>query len=81
MKGLGKGSAAFLLPQLFTRCRNTTRQPPNILWIVSEDNSPFLRCYGDDLAETPHLDKLAVEGFYTLTPMRMLLFVPRLEIP
>lgn len=35
---------------------------PNILWIVSEDNSPFLGCYGDDLATTPTLDKLAQEG-------------------
>lgn len=37
-------------------------QRPNILWIVSEDNSPFLGCYGDDLATTPTLDKLAKEG-------------------
>ncbi len=36
---------------------------PNILWIVSEDNSPFLKCYGDSFATTPNLDKLASEGF------------------
>lgn len=36
--------------------------PPNILWIVSEDNSPFLGCYGDTLAVTPNLDQLATEG-------------------
>lgn len=35
---------------------------PNILWIVSEDNSPFLGCYGDEFATTPNLDKLASEG-------------------
>lgn len=35
---------------------------PNILWITSEDNSPYLGCYGDPLAETPHLDRLAAEG-------------------
>ena len=35
---------------------------PNILWIVSEDNSPYLGCYGDELATTPTLDKLASEG-------------------
>lgn len=35
---------------------------PNILWVVSEDNSPYLGCYGDTLAETPHLDQLAKEG-------------------
>ena len=37
-------------------------EPPNILWIVSEDNSPFLGCYGDEFATTPTLDKLATEG-------------------
>jgi len=36
---------------------------PNILWITSEDNSAFLGCYGDEFATTPHLDKLAKEGF------------------
>ncbi len=35
---------------------------PNILWITSEDNSPYLGCYGDQLAQTPHLDRLAAEG-------------------
>jgi arylsulfatase A-like enzyme len=35
---------------------------PNILWIVSEDNNPFLGCYGDKLAKTPTLDALASEG-------------------
>ena len=35
---------------------------PNILWITSEDNSPYLGCYGDKLAHTPNLDRLASEG-------------------
>ena len=35
---------------------------PNILWITSEDNSPYLGCYGDPLAQTPHLDGLAAGG-------------------
>ncbi len=35
---------------------------PNILWLVSEDNGLFLGCYGDRLARTPTLDKLAREG-------------------
>ena len=35
---------------------------PNFLWITSEDNGPFLGCYGDSFATTPHLDKLASEG-------------------
>ena len=35
---------------------------PNVLWLVSEDNDTFLGCYGDPLARTPTLDKLAHEG-------------------
>ncbi|MCY2950608.1 MAG: sulfatase-like hydrolase/transferase [Planctomycetota bacterium] len=36
---------------------------PNVLWIVSEDNNPFLGCYGNRLVRTPNLDGLAREGF------------------
>jgi len=32
---------------------------PNILWITCEDTSPYLGCYGDAFATTPHLDRLA----------------------
>lgn len=35
---------------------------PNILWIVSEDNSPLLGCYGDAFATTPNIDRLATQG-------------------
>ena len=35
---------------------------PNVLWLTSEDNGPFLGCYGDPHARTPHLDRLAAEG-------------------
>ena len=31
---------------------------PNILWIVSEDNGPYLGCYGDERAVTPNIDGL-----------------------
>jgi arylsulfatase A-like enzyme len=36
--------------------------PPNILWIVSEDNSPWLGSYGDPVATTPRLDALAAQS-------------------
>ncbi|MCK5702320.1 MAG: phosphate ABC transporter substrate-binding protein, partial [Cyclobacteriaceae bacterium] len=36
-----------------------SKEPPNLLWIVSEDNSPFFGCYGDEFATTPTFDKLA----------------------
>ncbi len=35
---------------------------PNILWITCEDMSPHLGCYGDVLARTPTIDKLASQG-------------------
>ena len=35
---------------------------PNILWLVSEDNSILLGCYGDKHAQTPTLDGLAAAG-------------------
>lgn len=36
---------------------------PNILWIVSEDNTAdFIGCYGNRHATTPNIDRLASEG-------------------
>jgi arylsulfatase A-like enzyme len=35
---------------------------PNILWISFEDTNPFYGCYGDPVARTPNLDRLAAEG-------------------
>ena len=35
---------------------------PNVLWITCEDISPNLRCFGDEYAVTPNLDRLAAQG-------------------
>ena len=40
----------------------STAVKPNIIWIVTEDISPALGCYGDDYAKTPTLDKFAKKG-------------------
>ena len=37
-------------------------QQANILCLVCEDISPYLGCYGDPVALTPNLDRLASEG-------------------
>lgn len=42
--------------------KTNTEKRPNILWIVSEDNSPLLGAYDDSLATTPNLDRLAKHG-------------------
>ena len=36
--------------------------PPNIVWITVEDMSPRLAAFGDSVAHTPHIDRLAAEG-------------------
>lgn len=35
---------------------------PNILWLIAEDLSPDLGCYGNRAVQTPSLDRLALEG-------------------
>jgi N-sulfoglucosamine sulfohydrolase len=61
MKNLYMGIFIFL----FLSCSPKPQELPlpNILWITSEDNSPFLGCYGDAFASTPNLDHLAQKGF------------------
>lgn len=50
------------LAQSGTMLAAQNRQRPNILWISCEDMSPQLGCYGDPLAITPNLDKLATQS-------------------
>lgn len=56
---LGAGLAAGLGA---TRAIAADTARPNILWLVSEDTSPDLGCYGNPLVHTPHLDRLAEQG-------------------
>lgn len=56
------GARLLILPLLLASRIAAADERPNILWITSEDNSPYLGCYGDPLARTPHLDRLAREG-------------------
>ncbi len=47
---------------VLTSCQTDPGFRPNILWITCEDITPALGCYGDTIAKTPNLDKLAMEG-------------------
>ena len=38
------------------------KKPPNILFIAVDDLKPAMRCYGDELAITPNMDRLANRG-------------------
>ncbi len=50
---------------LIFSCQQKDRpyEPPNILWITNEDTAPAWGCYGDEYVSTPHIDKLADEGY------------------
>jgi len=37
-------------------------QRPNILWLVIDDMGLEFSCYGEELIETPNIDRLAREG-------------------
>ena len=52
----------FVLATILAGCRPQRAELPNIVWLVSEDNSPLLGCYGDGFATTPNLDRLASQG-------------------
>ncbi len=56
------GVLAMLPAGLIGAKRKQRKARPNILWITSEDNSPLLGCYGDELAHTPNLDGLAAQS-------------------
>jgi N-sulfoglucosamine sulfohydrolase len=72
LKTVGCGTAALLAGCVTDRkqaTRNVARARlleakgrPNILWLISEDTSPDLACYGHPLVKTPNLDKLASHG-------------------
>jgi len=52
-------SGLILLTWLGWACVVVAGERPNILWITSEDNGQYLGCYGDPVARTPNLDRLA----------------------
>lgn len=51
---------AFLLALAGSLVQSAER--PNVLLICVDDLKPALGCYGDPLAKTPHLDRLAARG-------------------
>jgi arylsulfatase A-like enzyme len=56
---LGIGAASLLAASAVGQ---QTHRQPNILWISTEDMSPHLGCYGDKVAHTPNIDRLASQG-------------------
>lgn len=58
----GIAGCQFIHTGCSTPLEKKTESKPNIIWLVAEDISPALGCYGDSLATTPNLDKLASSG-------------------
>ena len=42
--------------------KTTAENVPNILWLSIEDTTPRFGCYGDPVARTPNIDRLAAGG-------------------
>ncbi len=56
---LGLSAASLLVSN--SMAQQAVKQP-NILWISTEDLSPHMGCYGDKVAKTPNIDRLASQG-------------------
>lgn len=70
---LGAG-LAWASGEVAKKANAKTSVGPNIIFLVAEDLSPDLGCYGNKLVKTPHLDRLASQGarfdrFYTHAPV------------
>jgi len=62
LKKIVKSIIGILVLCSFCYCSNNQKDKPNILWVIAEDLSPDLNCYGNKLVRTPILDQLAEKG-------------------
>lgn len=58
LSGVAAGSATIL----GTSCGGPASDPWNVVWIIADDLSPDLSCYGRTDVSTPNIDRLAAEG-------------------
>ena len=74
IKTFGMGTAGLALSQV-QFCQRTIRQKPNIIFFLSDDlGYRELGCYGQNIIQTPNIDRLAAEGmrfthFYSGSPV------------
>ncbi len=63
MKNVVYGLMAVVLLGVGTAARAAADESrPNVVWLVAEDMSAWLPCYGDPTVATPNIDRLAHEG-------------------
>ncbi len=61
LKAIGLAAAAWPAGSM-ARSGESNILKPNVLWLSCEDISPHIRCFGDEHAITPNIDRLATEG-------------------
>ncbi len=61
-KSILPGVLISLAPAFLPSCQEEVKQPLNVLFISVDDLRPALGCYGDPLATTPNIDRLAGQG-------------------
>lgn len=62
LKMSAAGAGVLTSPVLLNCSTPKGSNPPNILWLISEDTSPDIACYGNQIVATPNIDRLAAEG-------------------
>ncbi|MGD8240606.1 MAG: sulfatase, partial [Armatimonadota bacterium] len=55
-------AAGALAAGVGSRARGPGPKRPNIIWIITEDQSRHYGCYGEPLVNTPRIDRLADDG-------------------
>ena len=56
-------NSALLLFLIFVLCRTGAAQPPNIIFLLTDDMGyGDVACYGGNFVPTPNIDQLAKEG-------------------
>ena len=59
----------FALMVVTCRSNKKTDLKPNILFICVDDLRPELGCYGNQIINTPNIDRLAVKSFLFYKPL------------
>lgn len=62
IRNLASGNGRSTIDAVKVESEGSLPDRPNILWLVAEDMSPTLGCYGDPNAITPRIDSLAAES-------------------
>ena len=62
LKAVSLSTAGLALSTHRSIAETKQNQKPNILWILAEDASPHIGCYGESAIDTPNLDVLAENG-------------------